>query len=126
MLGRILGRLRTTRLARYLRSLKVRWYLRHNELPKPKDINPLAVKQLHLREFAKLYCAGYDLDICSRVIAVMKMPPEEPRFTENGARLPRSNLQARLFLGRRHTRERLRQLIWKIWRDQHLPRDPEV
>lgn len=101
-------------------SIKFWLYRRKHGIPHPREINPFLVKQQHLRELAKLYCAGFTLETCALAIESMEPPKEDPRFNEHGARLPMRNFGARLFLGRRHTRERLRQLIWKFWREQRV------
>lgn len=102
--------------------LKYWWFRRQNNLPHPEELNPFLVKQDYLRELAKLYRSGFNLEQCATIIKCMSPPPRDPPLEEGKIKTPARNFHARMFFGREHTRERLRQLLWKIWRDQRVVR----
>lgn len=99
------------------------WYRRKNSIPHPREINPFIVKQTHLRELAKMYCSGFDLNECAALIKQMKKPIAETKTRTDGTTYVAMNITERMFYGEYLTHERLRQLVWKIWREQRVVRD---
>lgn len=103
---------------------KLKWWLyrRKHGMPHPREINPFLVERTYLRELAKLYCSGFTLNQCSSIIQAMKCPDAPVLTRADGSTYKKLWISEKQFYGQKLTNERLRQLVWKIWRDQHVGR----
>jgi hypothetical protein len=106
------------------KKLKWWWFRRRNDVPHPEELYTIKTKLPHFRLVASLYAKGHSLEYIANFIS--KMDPIDPlpeRRNAAGYTLPRGNmgyLGMRLFYGRPQTRERIRQMVWKMWRDNRV------
>ena len=109
-------------VSRLLRQAYFRYYRWRYAIPHRREIYVWGIERVYLRELAKLYCSGFNLQQCAAIIKLMTCPEAPTKTRADGSTYKVLWLQEKQFYGREHTRERLRQLIWKIWRDQHVVR----
>lgn len=105
-----------------LRKLRNWWFEYRTGLPHPRSINSFMIEKEYLRELAKMHQAGFNLAQIAFLVKQMKCP-EAPTLTrKDGSTYKKLWIAEKQFYGQELTRERLRQLIWKIWRLQHVDR----
>ncbi len=93
-------------------------YRRRFDLPHPDEIKVYSIKKEYLQTLARMYKSGFNLEQCSILIEQMTCPEAPVKTRADGSQYKQLWINERQFYGQKLTTERLRRLLWVIWRDQ--------
>ena len=112
-------------MANLLIELKWWWFRRRHEYPSNDEIRsymPLEGLTPAFREVARLYAVyGYTIEDVAQYFNSTPPPPKDPPEIPGQPRRPTKNFSLRMMYGR-CSRERIRQMLWKIRRTQRVAR----